>query len=190
LGYAHCFLGIEILRTNRGLLLTQRKFTLELLKEFSNGPSSSVTCPLEYNTKLTPIDGDLLPDPGTYRRLIGKLNFLTNTRPDIAFSVQHLRQFLQAPRAPHMKAALHVLRYLKGEPSLGILLNHSHTFDLLAYCDADWGSCPHSRKSVSGFVVFLGDTLITWKSKKQTTISLSSAEVEYQSLRRLVAEQS
>ena len=94
LGYAHYFLGIEILRTDRGLLLTQRKFTLELLEEFSSGPNSYVTCPLEYNTKLTPHEGDLLRDPSTYKRLIRKLNFLTNTRPDIAFSVQHLSQFL------------------------------------------------------------------------------------------------
>jgi len=188
LGYAHYFLGIEILRFDRGLLLTQRKFTLELLEEFSSIVSSSVICLLDYNTKLTPHDGDLLPDLSTYRRLIGKLNFLTNTRPDIAFSIQHLSQFLQAPRELHMRAALHVQRYLKGEPSLDILLNHSPTFNLLAYCDADWGSCPHSRKSVSGFVMFLGDTLIAWKSKKQTTISLSSVEAEYRNLRRLVAE--
>jgi len=188
LGYAHYFLGIEILRTDRGLLLTQRKFTLELLDEFHANTSSSVCCPLDYNTKLSPHEGTLLPDPSIYRRLIGKLNFLTNTRPDIAFSVQHLSQFLQAPREPHFKAAFHVLRYLNREPSLGILLSHSPTFDLLAYCDADWASCVHSRKSVSGFVVFLGDTLIAWKSKKQTTISLSSAEAEYRSLRRLVAE--
>jgi len=180
LGYAHYFLGIEILRTAKGLLLTQRKFTLELLKEFNANTISSVCCPLDYNTKLTPHEGMLVPDPSSYRRLIGKLN--------IAFSVQHLSQFLQAPREPHFKATLHVLRYLNREPSLGILLNHSPTYDLLAYCDADWASCTHSRRSVSGFVVFLGDTLIAWKSKKQTTISLSSAEAEYRSLRRLVAE--
>jgi len=110
LGYAHYFLGIEILITDTELLLTQRKFTLELLEEFRSDSSSSVTCPLDYNTKLTSHDGDLLPYPSTYRRLIGKLNFLTKTRPDIAFSVQHLSKFLQAPRKPHIKATLHVLR--------------------------------------------------------------------------------
>jgi len=82
-----------------------------------------------------------------------------------------------------MQAALHVLRYLKGEPYLGIVLNHSPTFDLLAYSDADWAFYPHSKKFVSGFVVFLGDTLITWKSKQQATISLSSTEAEYRSMR-------
>jgi len=87
-----------------------------------------------------------------------------------------------------MKAAIHVLQYLKSEPALGILLNRNPTFDLLAYCDADWASCSHTRKSVSGFVIFLGNTLISWKSKKQVTVSLSSAEAEYRSLRRLTTE--
>ena len=182
------FLGIEILQTEQGLLLTQRKFTMDLLEEFGCSQAHPVICPLDYSMKLKPEEGALLADPTSYRKLIGKLNFLTHTRPDIAFSVQHLSQFLQAPREPHMKAARHVLHYLKGAPALGILLNNSPSFDLLAYCDADWASCPHSRKSVSGFVIFLGNTLISWKSKKQTTVSLSSAEAEYRSLRRLIAE--
>ena len=188
LGYVHYFLGIEVPRSDQGLLLTQKKFTMELLQEFDSSSSSPVISPLDHNIKLTPNDGALLTDPSTYRRLIGKLNFLTNTRPDIAFSVKHLSQFLQQPREPHMQAALHVLKYLRREPSLGILLSKSPTFDLLAYCDADWASCSHTRKSVSGFVVFFGNTLISWKSKKQVTISLSSAEAEYRSMRRLVAE--
>jgi len=83
---------------------------------------------------------------------------------------------------------MHVLRYLKGEPALGIFLNSQPSFDLVAYCDADWASCPHSRKSISGFVVFFGNTLVSWKSKKQVTISLSSTEAEYRSLRRLTAK--
>ena len=80
LGYANYFLSIEILRSDKGLLLIQRKFNLELLEEFNSKVSSSVICPLDYNTKLTPHDGDLLVDPSTYRRLIRRLNFLTNSR--------------------------------------------------------------------------------------------------------------
>jgi len=95
---------------------------------------------------------------------------------------------MQAPRVPHYQAAIHVLRYLRAQPTLGVLLHHDSSFSLLAYCDADWASCSHTRKSVSGYVIFLGHTLISWKSKKQQTVSLSSAEVEYRSMRRLVAE--
>jgi len=86
-----------------------------------------------------------------------------------------------------MKAALHVLQYLRNEPALGIMLNNSPTFDLLAYCDADWATCSHNCKSVSGFVIFLGNTLISRKSNKQVIVSLSSAEAEYRSLRCLTA---
>ena len=146
-----------------------------------------MVCPLDHTVKLHPDEGEILHDPTSYRRLIGKLNFLTHTRPDIAFPVQHLSRFLQAPRHPHMKAAIHVLQYLKNEPALGIFLSKSPTFDLLAYCDADWVACSHTHKSVSGFVIFLGNTLISWKSKKQVTVSLSSAEAEYRSLRLVTA---
>ena len=161
---------------------------MDLLKEFDCANSSGVVTPLDCNFKLQADVGELYSDPTQYRRLIGKLNFLTHTRPDIAFSVQHLSQFMQARRLPHYQAALHVLRYLKTQPTLGILLHHAPSFSLLAYCDADWASCSHTRKSVTGYVVFLGQTLISWKSKKQQTISLSSAEAEYRSMRRLVAE--
>ena len=143
---------------------------------------------LDSNQRLAADQGELLADASLYRRIVGKLNFLTNIRPDLAFAVQHLSQFMQQPRMPHFQAVQHVLRYLQGQPDLGILLNNSAHFSLEAYCDSDWAACPHSRRSVSGYVVFLGHSLISWKSKKQGMVSLSSAEAEYRSIRRLVAE--
>lgn len=95
---------------------------------------------------------------------------------------------MASPRIPHWDATIHVLRYLKNNPSQGLLFNKSPSFALEAYCDADWAACSHTRKSVSGYAVLLGGTLISWKSKKQHTISLSSAEAEYRSLRRITAE--
>ena len=89
---------------------------------------------------------------------------------------------------PHLKAAIHVLRYLKSDPTLGLFLSNTPNYDLKVYCDSDWASCPDSRRSVSGYLVLLGDCPISWKSKKQETVSLSSAEAEYRSIRKVVAE--
>ncbi|XP_074300939.1 secreted RxLR effector protein 161-like [Silene latifolia] len=147
-----------------------------------------MTSPLDCSIKLDMESGNLLDNPSNYRKLVGKLNFLVHTRPDIAFAVQLLSQFMAFPRDNHMTAAIHVLKYLAKDVSQGILLNNKSSFQLEGFCDADWAACPQTRRSVSGYIVFLGGSLISWKSKKQQTVSLSSAEAEYRSLRRLTAE--
>lgn len=120
LGYLNYFLGLEILHEPNGVVLTQQKFTHDLLTEFGcdSGPSS--LCPLEENIKLHPHKGAPLLDPLLYRKLVGKLNFQTNTRP-----VQYLSQFMQDPRTSHMDAAMHCLKYLKQNPCQGLFLKNS-----------------------------------------------------------------
>ncbi|XP_059294797.1 uncharacterized mitochondrial protein AtMg00810-like [Lycium ferocissimum] len=188
LGLLNYFLGIEILYHSSGVLLHQKKFVYDLITEFGCTDVSSVVSPLELCVKLQSDSGDILPTPESYRSLIGKLNFLTHTRPDLCFAVQHLSQFLKTPRVPHMSAALHVLRYLKGTHDMEVFLTNSPDFSLQAYCDSDWASCPESRRSVSGFCVSLGGSFISWKSKKQAVVSLSSAEAEYRAMSKVVAE--
>ncbi|KAL0311425.1 UNVERIFIED_CONTAM: Retrovirus-related Pol polyprotein from transposon RE1 [Sesamum angustifolium] len=114
--------------------------------------------------------GTPLPDPGKYRRLVGYLLYLGFTRPDISYSVQQLSQFLTRPCEAHGKAVLHVVRYLKRTPTKGLFLPSKCSFELRAYCDADWASCSDSRRSLTGFCIFFGDALISWKTKKQSTI--------------------
>jgi len=114
LGPAQYFLRMEILPTKDGLVLTQRKFAKELRAEFGDKDVVPVVCPLESNHRLAADQGDIFEDSSLYRKIVGKLNFLTNTRPDLAFAVQHLSQFMQQPRKPHFQAVQHVLRYLKG----------------------------------------------------------------------------
>jgi len=187
LGELNYFLGMEVTKFPTGLALTQRKFVLDLLKEFHCDPLSSTTCPLGPISKGDTND-TLYPDVSNYRKLVGKLNYLTNTRPDIAFSVQYLSQFLQAPTYSHWTAALYTLRYIKRNPSQGLFFNNSSDFSLIAYCDSDWAQCPCTRRSVSGYFIMLGGCPISWKSKKQPTLALSSAEAEYRSMRVVTAE--
>ncbi|XP_019231774.1 PREDICTED: uncharacterized protein LOC109212578 [Nicotiana attenuata] len=188
LGKLHYFLGLEIFYKDDGVLISQRKFATNLLKEYDCLGYTTVSSLLDCTVKLKATEGSLLADPTYYRKLVGKLNFLTNTRLDITYSVQHLSQFMQSPRKPHLKAALHVLRYLNADPTLGIFLSNSPDCTLKAYCDSDWAACPDSRRSVSGYVVLFGESAINWKSNKQDTVSLSSAEDEYRSIRKVVGD--
>jgi len=101
-----------------GVIISQRKFALNLLKEYDCLEHKTCSSPLDPNVKLKAKEGAELQDPTYYRKLVGKLNFLTNTRLDIAYGVQHLSQFVQKPREPHLRAAFHLLRYLKNDPTL------------------------------------------------------------------------
>lgn len=125
LGPLHYFLSLEFQRSS----VCQTKFTLDLLKEFDCSNFTAVVSPLDINNKLYHDHRTLLSDPSLYRKLEGKLNFLTQTRPDISFSVQHLSQFMASPRQPHWNAAIHVLRYLKNNPAQGLFFNSNPTFD-------------------------------------------------------------
>ena len=123
-----------------------------------------------------------------YQRLIGRLLYLTNSRPDISYSVQLLSQFMQHPKQSHYDAALRIVRYVKQSPGQGILFSAASKPEITAFCDSDWASCPMTRRSTTGFCIKLGDSLISWKSKKQHTISRSSAEAEYRSMAMVTAE--
>lgn len=182
LGQLRYFLGQEIMRSKRGIYITQRKYTLDLLKEAGMTGCKPVRLPMVPNEKLLPTSGQLLENPDEYRRLIGKLIYLTITRPDISFGVQLLSQFMTSPTNIHLKAAMHVLRYLKYAPGQGILLAADSPAQLVVYCDSDWASCPMSRRSTTGYVIQLGHSPISWKSKKQKVVARSSAEAEYRAM--------
>lgn len=179
LGELNYFLGMEVTHCPEGIAVTQKKFTTELLQDSGFLHCKPACTPLPLHLKLQPDSGSPLPDLSPYIMLIGKLNYLTNTRPDLAFIVHTLSQFMQHPTTQHMEAFEHVLRYLKGTIGQGILLKGDNDIRIQAYSDYDWASCPTTRKSVTGFILQIGSSPVSWKSKKQSTVAKSSAEAEY-----------
>ncbi|KAK9683124.1 hypothetical protein RND81_10G118500 [Saponaria officinalis] len=117
-----------------------------------------------------------------------RLLYLNLTRPDISYSVQHLSQFLSEPRKPHLQAAIHVVKYLKGTLNVGLFYSSTSSLSIEAYSDADWGQCAFTSRSLSGYCVFLGSSLVSWKTKKQKTVSKSTAEAEYRSMSYATSE--
>ncbi|GKB84555.1 ribonuclease H-like domain-containing protein, partial [Tanacetum coccineum] len=180
LGHLKYFLGIEVIKTGKDLCLSQRKYCLELLKEYGLLGCKPVSTPMEPNSVLLYIpskDDPLLDNIIGYQKLLGKLIYLTHTRPDIAYSVHCLAQYMHSPLKSHLNCALNILRYLKGAPGKGIRYNYGEcNNNLSGYNDADWAKCLKTRKSVTGYCVFYNNCLISWKSKKQNTISNSSTE--------------
>lgn len=188
LGIAHYFLGMEIARGASGTTLNQRKYILDLISTMGLTVCTSVSTPLPPGIHLRKTTESLLVEPDVYRRLVGRLLYLNLTRPDISYAVQQLSQFVSQPAQAHMDVVIHVMRYLKDCPSLGIFYPFESSPHLQAYCDADWGSCPDSRRSLTGYCVFFGASLISWRCKKQTTASSSSTEAGYRALGFIVRD--
>lgn len=143
--------------------------------------------PMDTNPKLV-VDGPPVKDASGFRSIAGALQYLTFTRLDIAYAVQQVCLFMHDPREPHLAALKRILRYIQGTLDLGLLLRLSPSAELLVYSDNDWAGCPETRKSTSGYAVFLGDNLVSWSSKRQNTVSRSSAEAEYRVVANGVAE--
>ncbi|GKB28078.1 uncharacterized mitochondrial protein-like protein, partial [Tanacetum coccineum] len=155
------------------------KYCLDLLDDAGQIEAKLCDVPMIPKLKLRSEDGRLLHNPEKYRRVVRKLNYLTITRPDIAFSVSVVSQFLIAPRTSHWDAVTQILGYLKGTPGLGILyVNHGHHI-AEGFTDVDYAGCPNTSRSTTGYCVFIGGNLVSWKSKKQNVVSRSSLEAEY-----------
>lgn len=170
LGAAKFFLGIEIARGDQGTVLCQQKYVLDLLSQSRLLGCHPASTPLPSGVVLAQRNEDRLSDPEPYRRLVGQLLYLNLTRPNISYATQQLSQFVSKLTRLHLNAAHHVLRYLKGCPSLGLFIAASTDFYLTAYSDADWASCIDTRRSLTGYCVYLGKTLISWKYKKQDIV--------------------
>jgi hypothetical protein len=146
--------------------------------------------PVDTQAKLSATLGDPMADSTAYRSLAGALQYLTFTRPDLTYVVQQIYLHMHDPRESHLAAMKRLLRYVRGIVDFGLVLHRSLSAELVVYTDADWAGCPDTRRSTSGYAVFLGGNLISWSSKRQPVVSCSSAEAEYRAIANGVAKAS
>ncbi|XP_019157958.1 PREDICTED: uncharacterized protein LOC109154654 [Ipomoea nil] len=181
------FLGIETVPSNGGMILSQHRYMVDLLQRSGMTDCKSLTTPASVTQAVTPSDQPF-ENPTQYRRIVGALQYLTITRPDLAYAVNRLCQFMHSPTDDHWVMVKRVLRYIKGTLNYGLRLSPSASTNIHAYCDSDWAGCPVDRKSTSGYAVFLGSNLISWLSRKQRTVARSSTEAEYKAVADVAAE--
>jgi hypothetical protein len=179
-GRLHHFLGVSVTKHNSGLFLIFLSVSgcliaSHVLLRLTLVPSSLLKAPS-------------VPDATHYRGLAGALHYFTFSRPDIAYAIEQVCLYMHDPRKPHLALVKRILRYICGTLDYGLQLHHSSVADLIAYSDADQVSCLDTRRSTSGYRVFLRDNMISWSSKRQHTVSRSSAEAEYRVVANAIAE--
>ena len=178
MGELSYFLGLQVKQSNAGTFICQSKYTRNLLKKFGMQDCSSASTPMATATKLDK-DTGISVDITDYRGMIGSLLYLTASRPDIMYATCLCARFQADPREPHLTAVKRIFKYLKGTTDLGLWYPRESDFKLIGFSDADFAGCKIDRKSTTGSCQFLGGRLVSWFSKKQKSISTSTAEAEY-----------
>ncbi|KAK9075210.1 hypothetical protein SSX86_003531 [Deinandra increscens subsp. villosa] len=187
LGNLHYFLGLQASHTPKGLFLNQANYATDIIERAKLTDAKPVSTPMSTGLVLTS-DGDPFEDATLYRSLVGALQYLTITRPDISYSVNQVSQFLQSPTKTHFQAVKRIIRYIKGTFEYGLMFCKPTHTDILGYSDSDWARCIETRRSTHGYSIFLGGNLVSWSAKKQPTVSRSSCEAEYRAMANAAAE--
>ena len=173
------FLGLQVKQTKTGIFINQGKYVKDLLKKFEFTNCSSLATPMSPAVKLHADPDGKSVNITAYRGMIGSLLYLTASRPDIMFATCLCARYQADPKESHLLAVKRIFRYLKGTPNLGLWYPSGSDFSLKGYSDADHAGCKMDRKSTSGSCQFLGEKLVSWSSKKQNSVSTSTAEAEY-----------
>ena len=153
-------------QSKRGIFLSQRKYTLDLLLEVGLLDCKPADVLIQQNHMLGEHPNQILIDKCRYQRLVGKIIYLSHTRPDIVYAVSVVNQFMHCPSEDHMNAVTQILRYLKGTSWKGIMFSKNGPLKITGYADVDWAGNISDRKSTSNYFTFVGGNLITWRSKK------------------------
>jgi hypothetical protein len=178
-GELNFFLGFQVKQLKEGIFLCQTKYTHDLLKKFSMENAKPIKTPMGTNGHLDLDIGGKSVDEKVYRSMIGSLLYLCASRPDIMLSVCLCARFQSNPKECHLRAVKRIIRYLVHTSYLGLWYPKGSNFKLIGYSDADYAECKIDRKSTSGTCQFLGKSLVSWASKKQNSVALSTTEVEY-----------
>ncbi|XP_071714860.1 uncharacterized mitochondrial protein AtMg00810-like [Rutidosis leptorrhynchoides] len=187
LGSLSYFLGISVTTNAHGLFLSQKTYADDIISRAGMSSCNQVKTSVDTNSKLGN-SGPAYANPSEFRSLAGALQYLTFTRLDISYAVQQICLHMHDPKVCHMHALRRIIRYLQGTSSFGLQLTKTSLQSLVSYTDADWGGCPDTRRSTSGYCVFFGNNLVSWSAKRQPTVSRSSAEAEYRGVANVVSE--
>jgi len=188
LGRLTYFLGLEVHYHQKGVFLNQQKYIQDLVQLAGLTNASPIDTPMEVNVKYRRDEGDHLDDLTQSHRPVGSFIYVTITRPDISFVVHTFSKFMQGPRHFHLSAVQQIIRYLLGSLKRGLFFPVGSTIKLQAYSDANWAGCPDTRKSTTGWCMFLGNAPISWKCKKQDSVAKSSTEAEYRAMSAACSE--
>ncbi|XP_071695473.1 uncharacterized mitochondrial protein AtMg00810-like [Rutidosis leptorrhynchoides] len=188
LGSLSYFLGVSVVKNAQGLFLSQESYAQDILIRAGMATCHTVKTPVDTNGKLSSSNVAPYSNPTEFRSLAGALQYLTFTRPDISYAVQQICLHMHDPKDSHMQALRRILRYIRGTLSHGLQLTRTSVSTLVSYTDTDWGGCPDTRRSTSGYCVFLRENLISWSAKRQPIVSRSSAEAEYRGVANVISE--
>ncbi|CAJ2663992.1 unnamed protein product [Trifolium pratense] len=179
LGKMKYFLGVEVSQKDYGILIHQQKYAKELLSRFGMESCNTVNSPIVPGNKLNKDEGGTVVNATKYKQMVGSLMYLLATRPDLAYSVCLIARYMEKPTELHMAAAKRILRYLKGTLKCGVLYKRGVSLELQGWSDSDYAGDSDDRKSTSGYVFKLGSSAVSWSSKKQPIVTLSTTEAEF-----------
>jgi hypothetical protein len=179
LGRMRYFLGIEVKQDDNGISIHQMKYALEILRRFGMNECNSVCNPIVPGCRLKKDEEGKASDATTYKQMVGCLMYLLATRPDMAFSVCLVARYMERPTEIHVAAVKRILRYLKGTTSNGLWYERGKGHELTGWSDSDYAGYIDDRRSTSGYAFMIGTNVVSWSSKKQPIVTLSTTEAEF-----------